>query len=125
MSFDYAKTANTADRLITKFGQAVTLRVVTVGTYDPATGTASNSTADHSGYGTLFDYKQSEIDGTLIKEGDQRLLLSPYKTDGAAMPVPTTTDKIVIGSTVYTIQPSGKVSPAGTNVMFDLHLRGT
>lgn len=124
MSAFYDEMAAVSNELLTEFGQAVTLRRVTTGAYDPATGSATQTTADYAGTGAVFDYSQRDIDGSLIKTGDQKLLMSPFQTDGSAMPVPTTTDKILIGSTVYSIQPSKKVAPAGTLVLIELQIRG-
>ncbi|MGI4847551.1 MAG: hypothetical protein ACRYGK_05365 [Janthinobacterium lividum] len=125
MSFDYAKSAVTADRLIKKFGQAVRIRRITVGAYDPALGEAPMTKLDHDGIGALLDFEQRDIDGSRIKVGDQRLLLSPKKADGSAMPLPTTDDLVVIGTTEYSVQPSKQLAPAGVPVLFDLHIRGT
>jgi hypothetical protein len=121
----YDRAAATANRMLTKYGMEVTLRRVTVGDYDPDTGSAPASPpVDYVCMGATFDYSQRDIDGSLIKTGDQKLLMSPFQTDGSAMPVPTTSDKILIGSTVYSIQPSKKVAPAGQNVLFELQIRG-
>lgn len=120
----YDRAAATANRMLAKYGMEVTLHRVTTGAYDPATGSAPTTTADYIGTGAVFDYAQRDIDGSLIKSGDQKLLMSPFQTDGSAMPVPTTSDKILIGSTVYSIQPSKTVAPAGTNVLFELTIRG-
>lgn len=127
MTFDYTKSADTAERLLQKFGQAVVLSCPSTSapTYDPATGVSTPvAPATYTGRGAVFDYKQTDINATLVQAGDQRLYLSPFQADGTAMPEPKTSDEIVIGSTTYSIVRAGKVAPAGTKVLYDLQLRG-
>lgn len=127
MTFDYTKLAAVAETQLEKFGQAVTLSRPSgvEATYDPATGTSTPaSPATYSGRGAIFGYRRRDIDGTLVQVGDQRLLLSPHQTDGTAMPEPQTTDRVVIGSTTYTVQNVSKTAPGGTVVMYTLQLRG-
>ena len=128
MTFDYTKSAETAERLLQKFGQAVTLSrpSTSAPTYDPATGVSSPvAPATYSGRGAVFDYKQTDVNATLVQAGDQRLYLSPFQADGTAMPEPTTSDDVALAdATVYSVQRAGKVAPAGTVVLYDLQLRG-
>ncbi len=56
--------------------------------------------------------------GNLIQGGDKRLLL-----DGSA-PIPDLKDHFIVGSAEYVIVSLGEINPAGTPVMYDLHLRG-
>jgi len=123
MSFDYAELAATAQELLAEFGRAVTLSrpSTSAPTYNTSTGVSTPvSPATYAGTGATFDYAARDIDGTLIQAGDQRLLLSP----ASPMVEPKTSDLIVIGSTTYTVQRAGKVSPAGTSIVFELQLRG-
>ena len=124
MTFDYVKSAATAERLLQKFGQAVTLSRPSTNapTYDPATGISTPvAPATYVGRGAVFDYKQTDINQTLVQAGDQRLYLSP----AAPMVEPKTSDDIVLANgTTYTVQRSGKIAPAGTVVLYDVQLRG-
>src|SRR5574343_103680 len=115
----YSDMADTADELLTEFGQTVTLNRVMTGAYDPATGSASTSTSTQTGRGAIFDYKTADIDNSLIKQGDKRLLLSP---DGIT--AVTTGDAVVISSVTYTVTMVKQINPAGTVVMYDVNLRG-
>lgn len=124
MSIDYSQIAVSADAALREAGMEVTLRRVVTGEYDPGTGSAPETTVDYTAFGTVFDFKQQDVDGTLIKVGDQQLFLSPLQTNGQSMPEPTTSDKIIIGAVEYSIQPSKKIAPAGTNVLYQLHIRG-
>lgn len=119
MSFDYAKSAATAKRLLTQFGRTVTLRNYTIGTYDTATGANAVTYADTTWKGTLLDFGSGKTleRGGLIQVGDKRLLLE----SGAA---PQLEDRIIAGGAEYAIIAVGEVNPAGVAVLFDLHLRG-
>lgn len=122
MTFNYSKSAATARKLLTKFGRTVTRRTYTAGAYDPATGTSTPTTADTSRIGALFDYNdktsqgQQYVRGTLVIAGDKQLLLD---AEGAA----AATDHYIVGSAEYTVVSMAEINPAGTPVMYDLHLR--
>lgn len=68
MAFDYARPAATAKRLLTRFGQVVTIKRTTPGAYDPATGTVSGGTVGYSCVGAVMNYASRDIDGTLVHE---------------------------------------------------------
>ncbi|MDQ1921630.1 hypothetical protein [Massilia pseudoviolaceinigra] len=122
---DYAKTAARADQSLRRKGGTVVLRRAVPGTYDPGTGTGTPaSTADYPGTGVKIAYLAEDIDGTLIRAGDQQLLLSPLQREGAPMPVPTTADLVLIGAEVLTIAAVQKVEPTDVAVLFTLQLRG-
>lgn len=126
--FDYTKSAATAERLLQKFGQAVTLVRPSTSppTYDPATGISTPvAPASYAGRGAVFDYKQTDVNATLVQAGDQRLYLSPFQADGSAMPEPVTSDDVVLANgKTYSVVRGGEVNPAGTVVLYDLQLRG-
>ena len=115
----YTDLASEALELITEFGASITLTRKTVGTYDPSTGAASETSADYPGVGVLIDYSQREIDGTSVRAGDQRCWIA---TDG--MVLPRTGDTLTIGSTVYSVVTGGHVAPAGTAAVYWAQLRG-
>ncbi|HEX8610140.1 MAG TPA: hypothetical protein VF800_02535 [Telluria sp.] len=122
---DYTKTAARADQSLRRKGGTVVLRRVLAGTYDPSTGTGTDaSTIDYDGTGVKFGYKAEDIDGTLIKAGDQQLLLSPLQRNGMPMPKPSTSDLMLIGPKTYTIESNGEVEPTDVPVLFTLQLRG-
>lgn len=118
MSFNYPKTAATAKRLLDRFGQPVMLTRTTPGTYAPATGTATDTTATHTGIGAKLDYAQRDIDGTLIKVGDCRVYIAPDLTV-----TPQTGDKITIGSETWNVITSRPLEPAGVVVLHDVQVR--
>ena len=121
----YNRLAATAKKLLKGKGQSLTLTKITAGTYNPATGGFTGAgTSTQTAYGAIFDYGTKQIDGTLIKAGDKQLLLSAFKTDGAALTAPVLGDTVSIGGVVYTlVEPLKEVNPAGTVVMYECNLR--
>ena len=107
---EYASAKDTAARLIRKKGQLGAIRrTVTTGggPSDPTGG--STATTDYPARMALFPVSQEDIDGTFIKAGDWRVLVS---TEGLAVD-PTTTDRLVTSEGVLTIIEPGKFAPAG------------
>ena len=118
MSIDYTSIAANALAALTEAGQNVTHRTYTAGTYNPALGSATPATADTTRKGALFDFAAGKTHerGSLILVGDKRLLLDV--TASVSM-----RDKFVIGGTEYAIISVGEINPAGTPVLYDIHLR--
>lgn len=79
MAFDYTRLQATATTLIQKFGKQLTFTRTTDGAYDPNTGTVSQSDSSFQKYCCVFDYNDSEIDGSNILIGDRRLLAEQHE----------------------------------------------
>lgn len=117
MSF-YSDLAKISLDLLTRFGQGITRRAYTSGTYDPATGTATQTTADTPRKGAIFDFGPgiTYVRGQLVKVADKQLLVD-------ATGLITETDHFIVGGIEYTVISMGEISPAGTPVVYDLHVR--
>lgn len=118
MSF-YTDLQADAAGLLAEFGQQVMLRRQHAGSYDPATGTASTTTADYFGSAVLLDYSGYELtNNASIQTGDKRVLLSAVD-----VPQPMPCDLIYIDSVQWSVKASTSVAPAGTAVLYDVHVR--
>ena len=107
--------------LVDELGKALTLRKVTEGTYDPETGEMSAaSTSDTSVVGVLYDYADEDIDGTRIQMGDRRCLIKAKSLSVA----PESGDRIVDGSTVYTVVRIKKHEAGGVVSGYNMQVRG-
>jgi hypothetical protein len=117
-TFDYTKAQATAKRLIKRFGREVTL-VITAGSGDAWNPVQSGDT--QTLVAAVFDYKNSKIDGTLIKTGDKRLLIS---TEGATI-APDLQHKIAIEDIEdeHSIVDLKPLSPGGTVVYWEAQVR--
>lgn len=116
MAFDYANAQATAERLIAKFGQSATLKQTA------NSGTAYNptrTTTSHTCTVVVVDYKNFEIDGTIIKQGDKRVLVS---TGGLAV-APAVHDVLAIGGVDHAVLAVMPLDPGGTTVYWELQAR--
>lgn len=121
----YTRPRATAERLLAKYGAAVTLTRTVPGAYDPATGlTAAPTVTTYTGTAFRENYSLKDIDGTLVKRGDVRFLVSPFQTDGTDMPQPATdTDVITFASTAYQVIGVDPFNFSGEAVAFYVQAR--
>ena len=108
----------TASKLMSKFGGDVTIRVITVGAYNPTTGTASESTTDTTVKGVLEDVNAREVND-LVQAGDRRLTIAAADTSTA----PTAADKVVISSVVHQVIRVTTIEQDNQPITYELILR--
>lgn len=93
------------------------------GGYNPDTGEfeggAAPSTVTHTAPGVKIGYEQTDIDGTLIKHGDQRLYVPAL-----GFVRPTTNEQIKVGSATYTVVNVEVVAPGDTDILYIIQIRG-
>ncbi len=65
----------------------------------------------------IEEYRQDQIDGTLIRAGDRRVLLDPTVIE------PTTADRVVIDGDEYAIVRVQAEAPAGVPLLYMLQIR--
>lgn len=104
-------------------GLELSLIRVTTGEYDPDTGTTPVTTTQYDGSGFRENYKQSDIDGSRIKQGDVKILISPLLLDGTDTPRPISQDKILFDGDTYTVQNVDPWDYAGLAVGFSVQAR--
>ena len=113
----YTDGAATVTSLLSEYGMDMTLTEVSDGVYTPGTG-VSNTDTDYAATGIKRDYDQRVIDGTVIRQGDQLVTLSP-----SLEVTPKTGDKLTIDGEVWGIISSHPISPAGTIVAHKVQVR--
>jgi hypothetical protein len=101
-----------------KFGGVATLRRVTLGVYNPTTGTVSEATSDTAIRGVLEDVALREVND-LIQAGDKRLTIAA--ADTAA--VPTTADRVIISSRSLQVIQVRTIEQDNEPITYDLVLR--
>ncbi|PXX59517.1 hypothetical protein SAMN05660489_04542 [Pseudomonas sp. LAMO17WK12:I10] len=104
-------------------GLELSLLQIASGEYDPETGTGGETTTTFEGSGFRENYSLKDIDGSLIKQGDVKILVSPLLLDGTDTPKPTTQDKLVFDGETYTVQAVDPWSYAGLIVGFSVQAR--
>lgn len=119
MSYDYSRLIATANRLLAKFGQDMTLLALNAPGYDPSTGGTSGTPASETKTGVIFPYKNgiTAMQESLILAGDQQVFIL---LDNAPKP----TDKLQVGSREYSIINVKAIEPGGVTVLYELQVRG-
>jgi hypothetical protein len=122
----YTRPIATADRLVTKYGGVAVLTRSIPGAYNPATGmTAAATVTTYTVRAFRENYALKDVDGTLVKQGDVRLLMNPNATNGTAMAQPATaTDTILFDGTTYAVIGVDPFDFAGESVAFYVQCRG-
>lgn len=113
------RMAATALRMIARHGRSLTLRIVDQGDYDSGSGAVVQNLTDYASVGVRLDYEQRYIDGTVIRAGDQKLLMPPQD-----IPRPLTGHQILMGGRTYRVVSVGEVAPNGDPALYELQLRG-
>jgi hypothetical protein len=117
----YEQSAANASAALARKGRDVILRQAAAGIYDTDQGAVSApAPTDKTLKGVLFDFAAgvTTVRGTLIEAGDKELLLE-------AKPgiVPSQRDQVIVGADTYKVITLGEINPAGTAILYTLHLR--
>jgi hypothetical protein len=89
------------------------------GVYNPDTGQMDIASSSITGFGAVFPQGDKNIDGTLVKVGDKRLLLSAI-----SMPKPEINSIVEHDGIEYSVQePVKELKPASVVVMYECNLR--
>ncbi|MBM6442403.1 hypothetical protein JQF37_02020 [Pseudomonas sp. MIL9] len=128
MSDIYDRAKASAARMLaprSKGGKGLELSLlrVTTGEYEPDTGTTPVTTNQYDGSGFRENYNQRDIDGSRIKQGDVKILVSPLLLDGTDTPQPISQDKILFDGDTYTVQNVDPWDYAGLAVGFSVQVR--
>lgn len=117
-SFNYTKSAATAQRLLTKFGKSLTLTLPdTVEDGPPGVGGTTVPGRSIAGQGVKLNYQNSEIDGTLIQAGDAKIILE------ATSEPPENGMLITIDGSEWRVMDWSPLAPADTVVIYTIQAR--
>lgn len=116
---------STADRILSDKGQAITIAGTTSATYNPATGTTTPTSYSASTYAALLPLdKARKVDGTLVKAGDETLLISALDNTDTAIGEPPVNSVVTLADgSKLTIVAVDRLAPAGLIIMFDAVVR--
>lgn len=116
MTFASNLTA-TALRLLTNYGQSVSVVRDVIGAYAVSTGTVTDTgDTSYSGYGYPEAYQSSFIDNILVKQQDVKLTFSSTTT-------PAVDDIFTVGGIAYTALNVEKITAQGSNIIYIVQLR--
>lgn len=124
---DYTKKALATDAKLRAKGQLITLTLKQPGVYAGGKVTAAPPVIT-SAWGieegvTAHDLGVGTVNGTLIKSGDRKLMLSAFANDGTPLPAPKVKDLALAGGQLYTIENVDGFKPAGIIVFWSLVAR--
>lgn len=115
----YETSVNLAKRLIETKGRMVSIVYRSQGIYNPTNDDiagASSETVDV--YGVFLDYDERNIDGTLIRQGDKKMLLAAKNIQR-----PIINDIINDGEIEYSIVNIKELAPGDETIIYQLQLR--
>ncbi|QHJ83864.1 MAG: hypothetical protein [Bacteriophage sp.] len=115
-NFDYDSMGNIATELIAKFGVAYYLKRAAVTNTVDGVQVVTRPPAVKI-MGVKVEYNQKEIDGTLIKAGDLKMVCDARVKDIAIG------DKVVISGQSWRVENPNPVIPADTLICYKLQLR--
>lgn len=123
MTFDYAKTAATADRLLKRFGAASSLKRRAEGAYDPNTGSSTVTETEQPCTAAVFDFDlrltgQMFAGQSVILAGDKLAYVSAV---GVSTPAPG--DFLVFGGVTHSVIAVKRLAPSGIDVLHELQVR--
>lgn len=116
----YTSLAATAQRLMDRFGQAMTLRRVVNSAYDTSTGTVTQATTDYAVNGVVQAYKESRVDGSIIRRGDKQVIVAGNALTFAPDP---DTDRLLIGGVDHAVVNVEEENPGGLALVYTLQVR--
>lgn len=108
----------TATSLLTRFGYSASFSRDTEGAYNPSTGDLEpGSTTSYSGKVYPFPFQNNEVDGTVLKRDDVKLLCNATST------APAVDDLVSFGGQTYNVILVEKITIEGTEVAYQLGCR--
>lgn len=120
--FNYLQAANTANSLLSNFGQDVVITVIGDESFDPDTQVLTSASVDYTAKAVLLDYKGNERGSALtgsVETNDKKLLVSPLGLTVS----PTPNDLVTVDSVVWRIINVKAVKPALITVLYELQVR--
>jgi hypothetical protein len=122
---DYSKLQQKVYAKGQKFGSYAYVTVTTRGDYNSATDAyATGSVATYTQHVIVTDFQQKEIDGTLIKPGDKKVLLPAYGLPRLDQLDETQSWKLTQGGKDLEAIMLNALVPGGTVVMYEVQVRG-
>lgn len=116
----YEEMAQLTREQIDEYGRLAIIRRTTGNTYDPSTDTNSDGAVTEASVKMLFtDYREREIDGTIIIRGDKKVLIA----DAAVNTPPKHNDIIIDGLNEYKVIDLDTIQPGDTPLIYKLQVR--
>lgn len=125
-AFDYVTTAREARDSLKEAGAIVDL-IWTPAPVSDAPDAATPAEVTHRAYGAVLPYNFREVGAqpdSLIKAGDQNLLLAALDLQGRPLPEPPFDAVVVlVDGSRHRVKAGKPLAPAGVPVLFDITIR--
>lgn len=144
MDMDYTRYAEMAYRQINKWGKWFPIEMASAGTFDPITDAFTQTITQEDLRGLFLDFRERDIDGTVVQVGDKRILVSAspnqilldeshkikilmeFLEDASGEPILDADGKIIYGADARSMSPISIVplEPGGDPILYKIHARG-
>jgi hypothetical protein len=120
-TIDYTTLLEKITPLINNNGRSFTIKTDAITPVDASKPWASNTVAvaDIVATGIFSNVTAQEVDGELVKQGDKKIIIEGSVDAGVKI-----ADRILDGSTTYSIISVKEVKPASTALLYILFVRG-
>lgn len=105
-------------------GGSITVTLVADKTVNPLTGVSSSATdVVISTYGVQTNFKNSDIDGTIIAIGDCNMIVPSYGLESLDVKNNKVRLRITSNSDVWKVRNIKTLSPYGEDIIYTFHMR--
>ncbi len=117
--YEYGQVVKSAQRLIKRFGSVISIVTTSIAPatqgWKPGNPTPTTVITD----GVFVQYEQKFIDGTVVQQGDQKVLFSAV---GLTLP-PQVSGHIMRGAEKWSIRSLKPLNPGGTIIIYVAQVR--
>ena len=119
MAYDYTIPVATALRLITKFGQTVTVNRIS-GVYSPTTGTIGSGSTSYTAIVVTVPGTAKDLDDRLKEEFVKGRVRFFFMAASGLSVVPTSGDRVEFESKEWEVAGVNPLNPAGTALIYSI-----
>lgn len=120
MAFD----TYTIKYFIKDHGTLITLRKVSKGAYDNATGKVTNTNTDYKTYGYSYKSVPDGLTDNSIVTSTRKVIISGVQKNNKVLPQPRVGDQVIVGGSTYDILRVYEVKDSSNTVIYTLDVKG-
>jgi len=115
----YQRRRAAVSRLLERYGTSLTLQHYQEGACDPASGEVAAAWSQRVLTGLVRDYRQDQVDGSLVLSGDRELILAGETETEPPRPG----DRLVLAGETYTVVQVNTLEPGGLALLHRCQIR--
>ena len=120
VDFANAELANA----VAMYGTTVSITRRVSGAYDATQGKATVVPTVYTTKGILLSYKDYNVDGTMVMQGDRKLILSTTATWSPSAILPVPGDQVSVSGAIWNVINVNQIALQGAKVSYVLQMRG-